>query len=33
MTIPARGKQKWTSDGMFHLGVSQKQNRVRLTGK
>ncbi len=30
MTIPARGKQKWTSDGMFHLGVSQKQNRVRL---
>jgi len=30
MTIPARGKQKWTSDGVFHLGVSQKQNRVRL---
>ena len=33
MTIPARGKQKWTSDGVFHLGVSQKQNRVRLIGK
>jgi len=30
MTVPARGKQKWTSDGLFHLGVNQKQNRVRL---
>jgi len=28
--VPARGKQKWTSDGLFHLGVNQKQNRVRL---
>jgi len=30
LDLPARGKQKWTSDGTFHLGSSQKQNRVRL---
>jgi len=28
--VPARQKQKWTSEGLFHLGQNQKQNRVEL---
>jgi hypothetical protein len=28
--VPARKKQKWTSEGLFHLGRNQKQNRVEL---
>jgi len=28
--VPARQKQKWVSDGLFHLGQNQKQNRVEL---
>jgi len=28
--VPARQKQKWLSDGLFHLGRNQKQNRVEL---
>jgi hypothetical protein len=28
--MPAREKQKWTSEGLFHLGRNQKQNRVEL---
>jgi len=28
--IPARKTQKWTSEGLFHLGRNQKQNRVEL---
>ncbi|MCX5647739.1 MAG: hypothetical protein NTX40_01370 [Planctomycetota bacterium] len=28
--VPARKTQKWTSDGLFHLGQNQKQNRVEL---
>ena len=30
--VPARQKEKWTSEGTFHLGTAQKQNRVRLVG-
>jgi len=30
VTVPARKKQTWPSDGTFHLGKNQKQNRVRL---
>jgi len=33
MTIPAGKAQKWVSQGLFHLGTNQKQNRVRLAGK
>jgi len=28
--MPARQKQKWTSEGLFHLGRNQKQDRVAL---
>jgi len=28
--VPAREKQKWTSEGLHHLGVNAKQQRVRL---
>jgi hypothetical protein len=28
--VPARKKQKWTSEGLFHLGQNAKQDRVRL---
>jgi hypothetical protein len=28
--VPARQKQKWVSEGLFHLGQNQKQNRVEL---
>jgi len=28
--LPARQKQKWTSEGLFHLGQNQKQDRVEL---
>jgi len=28
--LPARQTQKWTSEGLFHLGRNQKQNRVEL---
>jgi len=28
--VPARQKQKWLSDGLFHLGRNAKQDRVRL---
>ena len=28
--IPARKTQKWTSEGLFHLGRNAKQDRVRL---
>jgi len=28
--VPARQKQKWLSDGLFHLGQNQKQDRVEL---
>jgi len=28
--VPARQKQKWVSDGLFHLGQNQKQDRVEL---
>jgi len=28
--VPARQKQKWLSEGLFHLGQNQKQNRVEL---
>ena len=28
--IPARKTQKWTSEGLFHLGRNQKQSRVQL---
>jgi hypothetical protein len=28
--VPARQKQKWTSEGLFHLGRNAKQDRVRL---
>jgi len=30
MDIPARKTLKWLSSGTFHLGTSQKQNRVQL---
>jgi len=28
--VPARQKQKWLSEGLFHLGQNQKQDRVEL---
>jgi hypothetical protein len=28
--VPARQKQKWLSEGLFHLGRNAKQDRVRL---
>jgi len=28
--VPARKTQKWTSEGLFHLGRNAKQDRVRL---
>jgi len=28
--IPARQKQKWTSEGLFHLGQNAKQDRVQI---
>jgi len=30
MTIPSRKPTKWVTEGTFHLGKNQKQNRVRL---
>jgi hypothetical protein len=30
MDVPARKKSKWVTEGMFHLGTAQKQNRVQL---
>jgi len=33
MTIPSRKPTKWVTEGTFHLGRNQKQNRVRLIGK
>jgi hypothetical protein len=33
LTLAAGQKQKWLSEGTFHLGRSQKQNRVRLAGQ
>lgn len=32
MTIPSRKPTKWVTEGTFHLGKNQKQNRVRLVG-
>jgi len=32
MTIPSRKPTKWVTEGTFHLGRNQKQNRVRLVG-
>ena len=28
--VPAREKQKWTTDGLYHLGTNAGQDRVRL---
>jgi len=33
LTLAAGQKQKWLSEGAFHLGRNQKQNRVRLSGQ
>ena len=33
LTLAAGQKQKWLSEGTFHLGRNQKQNRVRLAGQ
>jgi len=33
LEVKAGQKQKWMSDGTFHLGRNQKQNRVRLAGQ
>jgi hypothetical protein len=33
LTLAAGEKQKWLSEGTFHLGRNQKQNRVRLSGQ
>jgi hypothetical protein len=33
MTIPSRKPTKWVTEGTFHLGKNQKQNRVRLVGQ
>jgi hypothetical protein len=30
MDVPARKKLKWATEGTFHLGTAQKQNRVQL---
>ncbi len=32
MTIPSRKPTKWVTEGTFHLGKNQEQNRVRLIG-
>jgi len=28
--IPSRQKQKWTSEGLYHLGTNAKQDQVKL---
>jgi hypothetical protein len=33
LELAAGQKQKWLSEGTFHLGRNQKQNRVRLSGQ
>jgi hypothetical protein len=33
LTLPAGTKQKYLSEGLFHLGRNAKQNRVRLKGQ
>jgi hypothetical protein len=33
LTLAAGEKQKWLSEGTFHLGQNQKQDRVRLSGQ
>ena len=33
LTLAAGQKQKWLSEGTFHLARNQKQNRVRLSGQ
>jgi hypothetical protein len=33
LTLAAGEKQKWLSEGTFHLGGNQKQNRVRMAGE
>jgi hypothetical protein len=33
LTLAAGQKQKWLSEGTFHLGRSQKQDRVRMAGE
>ncbi|MBE3097312.1 MAG: hypothetical protein IMZ44_09320 [Planctomycetes bacterium] len=33
LTLAAGQKQKWLSEGTFHLGRNQKQNRVRMQGQ
>jgi len=33
VTVPARKKETWLSEGTFHLGRNQKQNRVLLLTK
>ncbi|MCX5682704.1 MAG: hypothetical protein NT049_03365 [Planctomycetota bacterium] len=33
LEVGAGQKQKWTSEGTFHLGRNQKQDRVRLAGQ
>ncbi|KPJ75123.1 MAG: hypothetical protein AMS14_04165, partial [Planctomycetes bacterium DG_20] len=33
MTVPSRKPIKWLTEGTFHLGVNQKQSRVRLIEK
>jgi len=33
LTLAAGEKQKWLSEGTFHLGRSQKQDRVRMAGQ
>jgi hypothetical protein len=33
LDLPASTKKKFTSDGAFHLGRNQKQNRVKLAGE
>jgi hypothetical protein len=31
--LPASTRQKYVSQGLFHLGKNQKQNRVRMAGQ
>jgi len=33
LELAAGQKQKWLSEGTFHLGGNQKQNRVRMAGQ
>jgi hypothetical protein len=33
LELAAGQKQKWMSEGTFHLGQNQKQDRVRLAGQ